>query len=220
MTRLIDLYNKIPVFFLLGGICLSLVSCGSGDVNNNIDSGSSHNTDNISPNPVLNTLVGSITHISPIPLSIHFGETVSGFELSDITVSGGLLTDLVDLGSGLFSFKLTPGIEGLISISMLANQVQDDSGNNNAPSNSLSITYDATPPMVSLSSTASDPTAMSPLLLDIDFGEPVTGLSLDEIAVGNGVASNLVDIDGRNYRVAITPTANGVVQVSLGRAKQ
>ena len=211
----IGLYNTIRMFFLLGGLSLFLVACGSGDVNNNIDSGSSHDTDNVSPNPVLNTPAGLISNISPIPFHLNFGETVSGFALSDITISGGVLADLLDQGNGLFIFNLIPISKGLINISMAANQVQDDSGNNNTASNSLNIVYDITPPVVNLSSTASDPTSISPLIVDIDFGESVSGLSLDKIIVGNGVASNLVAIDGRNYQLEITPVANGVVQVSL-----
>jgi hypothetical protein len=55
----------------------------------------------------------------------------------------------------------------------------------------------------------------------IDFGEPVTGLTLADITVGNGTASNLIDNcggDGGNYTVTITPTTDGNVTVDTNVA--
>ncbi|MEQ8552368.1 MAG: BspA family leucine-rich repeat surface protein, partial [Cyclobacteriaceae bacterium] len=72
------------------------------------------------------------------------------------------------------------------------------------------------PPSVTLSSSAVDPVGAGEFILDIIFSEVVTGLTLGEITVGNGVASNLVDIDGSNYTVEITPSFEGLVTVDLG----
>ncbi len=66
-----------------------------------------------------------------------------------------------------------------------------------------------------ISSAQNSPTASNPIIINIDFGESVTGLILSEISVSNGTAANLIDIDGQNYTVEITPAADGEVQVSL-----
>jgi uncharacterized repeat protein (TIGR02543 family) len=63
---------------------------------------------------------------------------------------------------------------------------------------------------VILSTTASNPTSVSPIPLTITFNQPVIGLTLGDLTVGNGTASNLV-----GFGVGISPL---YTQVSAGGA--
>lgn len=51
--------------------------------------------------------------------------------------------------------------------------------------------YAASNPTVTITSIASDPTNLSPIPVTLTFSEPVSGLTLDDLVVGNGTASNL-----------------------------
>jgi hypothetical protein len=46
-------------------------------------------------------------------------------------------------------------------------------------------------PVVTITSAASDPTSTSPIPVTLTFDQPVSGLTLGDLAVGNGAASNL-----------------------------
>ncbi|MCL0104925.1 substrate-binding domain-containing protein, partial [Dehalococcoidia bacterium] len=74
---------------------------------------------------------------------------------------------------------------------------------------------DLIPPTVGITSTASDPTNVSPIPMTATFSEDVTGFELDDIAVGNGTAGNFTAVSGREYTFDVTPDADGLVTVDI-----
>jgi len=74
---------------------------------------------------------------------------------------------------------------------------------------------DTVAPTVGISSTATDPTNVSPIPMTATFSEDVTGFVEGEITVGNGTTSNLVAVSGSVYTFDITPDAGGVVTVDI-----
>lgn len=63
-----------------------------------------------------------------------------------------------------------------------------------------------------ISTAESDPTITSPIPIDLDFSSKTfDGLSIDEIEVTNGVASDIV----QNAGFQVTPTAYGLVTVVI-----
>jgi hypothetical protein len=90
---------------------------------------------------------GSTTTITPIPFSITFSESVTGFIASDVTVSGGTLTSSSFSGSGAgpYAFTVTPsGSSSTVTVSVAANVTQDAAGNGNTASSQFSINYQQT----------------------------------------------------------------------------
>jgi len=62
---------------------------------------------------------------------------------------------------------------------------------------------------------ATDSTTVgAPFSVAITFSESVSGLSANDLIVGNGIASNLIG-SGANYSVTITPAVEGTVSVDL-----
>ncbi|MGQ0795487.1 MAG: Ig-like domain-containing protein, partial [Nitrosopumilaceae archaeon] len=138
---------------------------------------------------------------------------VSGFELGDITVTNGVASNLAG-GPSVYTFDVTPSSDGLVSVDIDADVAQDSSGNGNFAAATLSITYDGTGPSVVLSTTASDPTNISPIPVTATFSEDVSGFELGDITVTNGVASNLAG-GPSVYTFDVTPSSNGLVSVDV-----
>ena len=75
------------------------------------------------------------------------------------------------------------------------------------------VAADTTSPTVAISSEASAPVT-GPFPISVAFSEPVTGVELADLVVGNGSASEL---QGNNatYTAMITPAASGAVTVDI-----
>lgn len=67
---------------------------------------------------------------------------------------------------------------------------------------------DNTAPTVTVSS-SSGGMVNAPFLAQITFSEAVSGLTVEDLAVTNGTASDLVSVSGTTYTAAITPTTSG-----------
>ncbi|MGV6852641.1 MAG: Ig-like domain-containing protein, partial [bacterium] len=65
----------------------------------------------------------------PFDIQIDFGEPVTGFTLSDFIIVNGSVSDLIDLGNGLFSVSVTPETAGLVLIDIPAGAAMDIDGN-------------------------------------------------------------------------------------------
>ncbi|MCL0104209.1 S8 family serine peptidase [Dehalococcoidia bacterium] len=74
---------------------------------------------------------------------------------------------------------------------------------------------DVIPPAVAITSTATDPTNISPIPVTATFSEDVTGFELGDVTVGNGTAGNFVVVSDREFTFEITPDADGVVTVDV-----
>ncbi|WBO86757.1 Ig-like domain-containing protein [Hymenobacter yonginensis] len=92
------------------------------------------------PTVVITSPASSPTSTSPIPVTVTFSESVTGFVLADVSVSNGTPSGFA--GSGIsYSFSVTPTAAGAVTVSIPANAAQDASGNNNSASTPYTITF-------------------------------------------------------------------------------
>jgi len=82
-------------------------------------------------------------------------------------------------------------------------------------SGSHTITIDTTAPSAQITSTAANPTNVSPIPITITFSEAVTGFAIEDITVGNCAAGNLQTSDHTVFTADITPTADGNVTIDI-----
>ncbi len=172
--------------------------------------------DGSSPQGVISSTSTDPTNDNPISVSVDFGEGVVNFTDADVTVSNGSVSNFVNVDHQEYTFDLTPTADGLVTVDIMGSVLEDSAGNSNIASTQYSITYDGTSPIGVISTSESDPTSASPFTVSIDFGEDVSGFGLADLTVGNGVASNLVAVDGQNYTADITPSGDGSVTVDIG----
>ena len=130
-------------------------SCGSGSFtqdqrgstrpyNSNCDMGAYESQD-ASPTVSMSTSVTSPTNTSPIPVTVTFSESVTGFVSGDITTGNATVSNFTGSGSS-YSFDLVPSSDGTVTADIAAGVAQDSVLNNNTASNQISLSYDGTPP--------------------------------------------------------------------------
>ncbi|MFO7829820.1 MAG: Ig-like domain-containing protein [Bacteroidales bacterium] len=170
------------------------------------------------PGVTISSTESAYVNTYPIPIDILFTEEVSGFDVSDITITNGSVSNLVTADNISFTADVTPTDEGEITIQISAGLVANSIGNTNTASNLFTIVYDVTSPMVDITSSESTLTNVSPFNITITFNEEVAGFEIADITVGNGAASDLSTTDNLVYNAAVTPASDGEVTVDIDAA--
>ncbi|SDX39403.1 Autotransporter adhesin [Allochromatium warmingii] len=148
-------------------------------------------------------------------LTFTLSEASSDFNVNDITVSGGTLTNFS--GSGInYTATFTP-TDATGAVSVASGTFTDTAGNANTDGaeadNSVSLTYDGTAPTIAISS---DKTALKvgeTATLTFTLSEASSDFTVNDITVSGGTLTNFSG-SGINYTATFTPnTANGLVSV-------
>jgi len=155
------------------------------------------------------------TSINPIPVTITFSNSVTGFDASDITVTNGTKGTLTGSGT-TYTLDITPNAPGVVTVDIAANAATDIVGNGNVAATQFTRTYAlaGTPPTVAISSTTSSTTQTNPIPITITFSELVSGFVVGDLTVSNGTAGNFAG-GGATYTADITPTTQGIITVDI-----
>ncbi len=170
--------------------------------------------DTAAPGVTISSTAPQPTNLA-IPVTITFTENVTGFESTEIIVGNGTAGSFTGSGT-TYTAIITPAVDGPVTVDINAGVAQDAAGNPNTVASQFTRTYDTSSLLVSISSTASDPTnAVIPIT--ITFSRSVTGFESTEIIVGNGTAGSFAG-SGTTYTAVITPSAQGEVTVDINAA--
>ena len=104
-------------------------------------SGQTYTIDQTAPTATISTTASSPTSISPIPFTVTFSETVTGFMTSSIVVTNGTVSSALATNGNAYSFSVTPAASGVVTVSVVANAAQDAVGNGNLAASPLGVTY-------------------------------------------------------------------------------
>ncbi len=193
-----------------------------------VDTSSIVAPDQTEPTIQIASTATSPTNANPIPINLTFSEPLTGFEESNITVSGGtitagsyLVTSSNPDGSSLgASFTITPSADGLITVRIAAGAALNLATNGN-PAASFDITYDGTAPVVTISTQAQ---AVNDAAFTLT-GTVEAGATVDVLKDGTSIgAENVTDTtwsldvtltDGANlFTVTASDTAGNVSEAS------
>ncbi|MDB5311794.1 MAG: Cadherin domain protein [Gemmataceae bacterium] len=127
--------------------------------------------DPTAPTATVSSTATSPTNAASIPVTVTFGEAVTGFSAAGVTVTNGTLTGFTATSATIYKFGVTPTADGAVAVTVPAGGAADAAGNQNTASNTFSITSDRTAPTVTatslttnnatptLTGTVDDPTA-------------------------------------------------------------
>ena len=158
------------------------------------------------------TSAAAATVTGAFTVTATFSESVSGFDVSDVTVGNGTASAFSG-GGTTYSFTLTPTADGTVTVDVAAGSASDVAGNGNTVATRLSRTADVTHPTVSLSSAAASTTSTA-FTVAATFSENVTGFDASDVSVGNGTVTAFVG-SGSSYTFVVTPIAAGSVTVDV-----
>jgi hypothetical protein len=103
--------------------------------------------DTAGPTPAIASVSGP-TNLDPFPVTVDFGEAVSGFTAGDIVVGGvgGTVTALVDEGGGRFTATVDAAADGTVTLAIAGGTVADVAGNAGLAATPFAIDVDTAAP--------------------------------------------------------------------------
>jgi len=190
----------------------------------------SYTFDNVVPAIAITGNRSNLTVGQTATINFVISESVADFVVSDITVSGGTLSNFSGSGTN-YTATFTPTANsttpGVVSVG--SNKFSDSAGNFNADgsdaNNTVSMTVntvpaDTTPPTIAISSSQSSLTIGQTATLTFAISESVSDFVVGDITVSGGTLSNFAG-SGTSYSATFTPTSNsrigGVVSVASGK---
>jgi len=172
-------------------------------------------SDQTAPTIVISSSLNSPTNAGTIPLTITFSEDVTGFNVSDFSVSNATAANFTATSASVYSVELSPTADGTITVDINAGIASDAGGNGNTAAAQFSITSDRTAPIITLSTTASDPTNLSSIPLTLTFSEDVSGFAIFDLVAGNASVNGFSMVSASSYLVNLAPTADGTVTLDI-----
>ncbi|KAK3287466.1 hypothetical protein CYMTET_5020 [Cymbomonas tetramitiformis] len=189
--------------------------------------------DTTSPTGTLSSTTNWCTASTPIKMDISWSEPTYDISLSDVTMTGGVVTNLTGTnGSSYYSMDIFPTSNVLdftpyrwVTANIGAGMITDLAGNPSVETNTLERKWDTHPPNVTLSFACPSSSQrcfswggyikVSPLTITATFNENVTGLEAAEFTLSNsGAMSNFKGI-GHLYLFDLSFPAEGNFSVSL-----
>jgi hypothetical protein len=165
------------------------------------------------------------TNTGSVDFVVGFSESgLTGIDTSDFTltttgsISGASVTNVSPFATVLWTVTVNTGSgDGTIRLNLVDDDtITDTAGNklggtgtgNGDFTSGQSYTVDKTAPTVSMSSTASNPTNISPIAVTVTFSEDVTGFTSGDITPGNATISNFTG-SGSHYTFNLAPSGDG-----------
>ena len=174
--------------------------------------------DGTAPTPAISGPANDPTNSNPVPVSVDFGEAMTGFAANDLMITNGTLTggSFMDNGSGRYSFTIDPAADGPVDVSISSDAARDIAGNSSQFA-SFTIEYDGTAPTPAISSPEEEPTNSDAVPVSVDFGEAMIGFAASDLVIMNGTLTggSFRDNGGGRYSFTIDPAADGPVDVSI-----
>lgn len=87
----------------------------------------------------------NITLANPIPVTVTFGEAVTGFDQADVMAVNGTVTDFAGMGAD-YSFSVVPTVPGFVEIDLAQGAGVGDMSGDDSEASSFLIDYDVPRP--------------------------------------------------------------------------
>ncbi|GCE60971.1 beta strand repeat-containing protein [Microcystis aeruginosa] len=139
-------------------------------------------------------------------VSFEFSEDVTGFDNSDVNVSGGTLSDFTQVDGNSYTaiFTADDAVETTGSVSVAADSYTDIAGNNGGAGTDT-VTIDTLNPTLALDIVdASLNDGDNSSLVTFEFSEDVTGFDNSDVNVSGGTLSDFTQVDGNSYTATFT----------------
>ncbi|MFC5401132.1 Ig-like domain-containing protein [Cohnella soli] len=112
--------------------------------------------DSTSPTVIITSSATNPTNQSPFGVTITFSEAVNGFDIGDLSVTNGTASNLITSDNRTYTADIAPTENGTVAVSLPSGKAADAAGNGNTAATPFSTVYDATAPVLTEVSIASD----------------------------------------------------------------
>ena len=165
---------------------------------------------------------GSKTNDPALNLIFSMSEPTLGFDVSDIVLDGGTVSNFNALSTTAFGAIFTPTTESSISISVNAGSFTDVFGNSNADSINYVWTYDITRPNMIITAKSgphkvknNSTTGNPKLKITFTANEATTDFEEEDITVTGGAISKFTAVSRKVYTAVFTPLKEGLTTINV-----
>ena len=139
-------------------------------------------------------------------VTFQFSEAVNGFDETDVTVSGGALSNFTKVDDDTYTatFTANDGLDGTGSVGVIDASYTDTSANaGSAGSDNVDIdTLNPTVTVNIVDTNLSD--ADNASLVTFEFSEDVSGFTAADVTTDHGTLSDFTQVDGNSYTAIFT----------------
>ncbi len=178
--------------------------------------GQTYTVDKSIPSVTMTSLSSNPTGVSPIPVTMTFSESVTGFVAGSISTVNGSVSNFAGSGAN-YTFDLVPTSVGTVTADIAAGVAQDGAGHFNTAATQFSRVYSNGAPGVVMTSGSPNPTNTSPIHVTVTFSAVVTGFTSSDVVVSSATLSNFAG-SGLSYSFDLTPTSQGLVTADIPAA--
>jgi len=200
------------------GDIITLNNTAVSDVAGNAGSGTTdsntYSVDTLRPTATISVANNNLGIGQTTTVTIAFSEVVTGFNLSELSVPNGTLSNLASADGGkTWTATLTPtaAVTDATNLIVLDTSLVSDTAGNTGASIAISNNYalDANRPTATISVANPNLTTGQTTVVTFTFSEKVSNFDLSELSVANGTLSNLTSADGgKTWTATLTPSAN------------
>ena len=161
---------------------------------------------------------GDISNDSSLYVSFTSSSATSDFTESDVSVSGGALSNFIATSANVYTATFTPYEEGTTTIGVAANSFTDAEGNYNTAADTFNWTYDATRPGVSITAAeVNDGETSYDSALSITFtcSEATSDFTDADVSVSGGSLSNFTASSATVFTATFTPYEGGATTIDV-----
>ena len=167
--------------------------------------------DNTPPTLVI-TDNGGATATGPVLFTFTFSEPVTGFTAADVNVTNGTAGALNSNANGnIYTMTVTPAANsnGVMTVTVPANSVQDAAGNNNADTITSTQPFNTElAPTVTITNDATGPNPVNGnVTYTFTFSEDVSDFQTNDLSVSNGTVLSIAG-SGDTYTAVVRPDAD------------
>ena len=147
-------------------------------------------------------------------ITFQFSEAVSGFELGDVSVAGGSLSNFSQVDADTWTATFTQSGSDTPSISVANDQYTDLAGNNGS-GDDLTLAADTTAPTLVISAADSNLAAGESTTITFQFSEAVAGFDASDVTVAGGSLSNFSQVDADTWTATFTQSGSDTPSISV-----
>jgi hypothetical protein len=189
--------------------------------NSNIASSTlSREYDTVAPTVTMISSAPANTNTSPIPVTVTFSKTVTGFTAGEIVPTNATVSGFTGTNA-IYNFNLVPSGQGEVKADIAAGVAQDTAGNWNTAASTFSRVFDTVVPTVTFNLQDSSDTGILPtdnvtnaptLIFDAIFSETVNGFTPAKLSNGGTATGCVYAIGtpiGNTYPITVTSCTVG-----------
>ncbi|OGO84466.1 MAG: hypothetical protein A2Y22_05515, partial [Clostridiales bacterium GWD2_32_59] len=170
--------------------------------------------DRAGPTVTITASTTDTTNASSITYTIQFNETVTGFDIDDITVINGTKGTFTQVDADTFTLVVTNSASCTQTVTVSAGVCQDALANDNTSGTKI-ITIERIGPSLVITANVLNTTNASSVTYTFEFSQNVTGFDTNDIIVTNGTKGTFAELDSNTYTLIVTNSGNTIQTVTV-----